>query len=265
MAAENFAASLARVLRDEGGYSNDRADPGGATMWGITHIDYDAYRKHRGLALQDVRKMTPGERDEIYRQKYWSGARCDDLPAGVDYVVFDGAVNSGVAQSVKWLQRAIGGDVVVDGHIGDVTVTAANEADPDQLVRSICDQRMRFLQSLRTFKVFGKGWTRRVNGVEAIALGQVDRGEHPAGSSPDGGAKAKIVDQADPLVSQGSATVGTTATAAGASVVQQIQSTLAPYSDTLSAIKYALIAAAVVGLAITIYTMWRSNQVKAVS
>lgn len=142
MTAENFNRSLKLVLKDEGGYSNDKNDPGGATMWGITHIDYDAYRKRRGQHVQDVRRMTTAERDDIYRSKYWTGARCDDLPDGVDYVVFDGAVNSGVAQSVKWLQRAISG-IVVDGHAGDVTVTSANDDDPAHLITSICDSGWR--------------------------------------------------------------------------------------------------------------------------
>ena len=115
--------------------------------------------------------MTIADRDAIYRKKYWTGSRCDDLPAGVDYCVFDGSVNSGVAQSAKWLQRALG--VTVDGHIGDHTLLAAKDADHAALVRSICDQRMKFLRSLRTFPTFGKGWTRRVNDVRATALGMV--------------------------------------------------------------------------------------------
>ena len=118
-----------------------------------------------------VRRMTIADRDAIYRKKYWTGSRCDDLPAGVDYCVFDGSVNSGVAQSAKWLQRALG--VTVDGHIGDHTLLAAKDADHAALVRSICDQRMKFLRSLRTFPTFGKGWTRRVNDVRATALGMV--------------------------------------------------------------------------------------------
>lgn len=265
MVATNFDASLKRVLVHEGGYSNDKDDPGGPTMWGITHIDYDAFRKLRGLDPQDVRKMTIAERDAIYRKKYWTGSRCDDLPSGVDYVVFDGSVNSGVSQSVKWLQRALG--VMVDGHIGDHTLLAAKEANHAQLVRSICDQRMRFLQSLRIFKTFGKGWTRRVNDVRGVALGMVgDETEEIA--TPEqvlAGAKAPKAEQAEPLVGQGAAVGSTVGTSTMASMVQQIQDKLAPYSDTLSAIKYALIAVSVLGLAYTIYAMWKSNQLKQVS
>jgi lysozyme family protein len=234
-------------------------------MWGITHFDYDAFRKLRGLDPQDVRKMTVAERDAIYRKKYWTGSRCDDLPSGVDYCIFDGSVNSGVSQSVKWLQRALG--VTADGHIGDHTLLAAKEADHAQLVRSICDQRLRFLQSLRTFKTFGKGWTRRVNDVRTVGLSMAGE-EAEAIASPEqimAGAKASKSDLSEPLVGQGTAVGGTVATSTGASIIQQVQSTLAPYSDTLTAIKYALIAAAVLGLCFTIYSMWKSNKLNEVA
>lgn len=264
MAAENYQSSLKRVLVHEGGYSNDAGDPGGATMWGITHIDYDAYRRLKGSPPQDVRHMTVAERDEIYRKKYWTGGRCDDLPSGVDYVLFDGAVNSGVAQSVKWLQRALG--ATVDGHIGDQTLLAAHEADPAALIRSMCDQRRKFLQSLRTFSRFGKGWMRRVADVEAAALGMVDGDvDRPHARATDTGAKASHADLDGPIVSQGTATATATATASGSVVVQQVQDQLAPFSDTLSIIKYLLMACAVIGLGFTIYSIWKGNKLKEVS
>jgi len=265
MSAGNFDSSLKHVLVHEGGYSNDAADPGGATMWGITHIDYDAFRRLRGLEPQDVRHMTVNERDAIYRKKYWTGARCDDLPSGVDYCVFDGAVNSGVSQSAKWLQRALG--VTVDGHIGDQTLLAAKEADPSQLVRSICDQRQRFLQSLRTFKTFGKGWTRRVNDVRAAGLAMAGAHVSDVASRDqvESGAKAQGADQEGPIVSQGTATATTAATASASAVTQQVQDQLMPFSDTLSAVKYILMACAIIGLAFTVYSIWKSNQLKAVS
>lgn len=209
--------------------------------------------------------MTITERDAIYRKKYWTGARCDDLPSGVDYCTFDGAVNSGVAQSVKWLQRAL--EITADGHIGDQTLLAAKEADPAQLVRSICDQRQRFLQSLRTFKTFGKGWTRRVIDVRAtgLAMAGAHISETASRDQVQSGAKAAKSDQAGPVVSQGTATATTAATASASAVVQQIQEQLAPFSDALTAVKYVLIACAVVGLGFTIYSIWKSNQIKAVS
>lgn len=261
MSSENFAEALRRVLVHEGGYSNDAGDPGGATMWGITHIDYDAYRRRKGQTTQDVRRMSVAERDDIYRHKYWIGSRCDELPAGVDYCVFDGSVNSGVAQSVKWLQRAL--KVTADGHIGDQTLLAASNAEPDDLVKNVCAQRRRFLQSLRTFKTFGRGWMRRVNEVESAATAMTGNQNHEP--STDSGAKASHKDIDQPPVGTGTAAGGTTITTILGSIVQQIQDTLAPYSDTLTVIKYVLFAAAIIGLGVTAYTIWKNEKVKAVS
>jgi lysozyme family protein len=263
MSAENFQPSLRRLLGHEGGYSNDPRDSGGATMWGITWRDYDAYRKLKGLPPQDVRLMTTAERDEIYKKKYWLGARCDDLPAGVDYVVFDGAVNSGVAQSTKWLQRAVG--ALDDGHIGDHSLLAAHDAKPAATIRSMCDQRRRFLKMLSNFDRFGDGWMQRVADVERRALAMVHQdGDQPHELPTNTGAKASAKDLGGPVVSQGTATATTAATATASATVQQIQEQLSPFSDTLSAIKYALLVCAVIGVGLTIYSIWKSNRLREV-
>ena len=263
MTDSNFQSSLKRVLRHEGGYSNDKADPGGATMWGITHIDYDIYRRGKGLGPQSVRAMTITERDEIYRKKYWQGARCDDLPSGVDYVVFDGAVNSGVAQSAKWLQRALG--VPADGHIGEVTIDAAHDAHVETLIHSMCDQRRKFLRSLRHYKSFKNGWERRVNEVERDGL-QLSGGHEYRESAPvkavDTGAKAKPSDVATPAITPEAATGASVGTTSAAGLVQQLQEQLAPYSDTLTIIKYVLIGCAVVSISIAAYVIIKSRKLK---
>lgn len=162
----NFDRSLAYVLKEEGGYSNDPRDPGGATNFGIIQRVYDDYRKRLGLPARAVKLIDESEVKAIYQASYWSLAKCDLLPDGVDYVVFDGAVNSGVGQSAKWLQRALG--VKADGIIGPATIAAAEAyPDHDELVDKICDARMAFLKALKTFATFGKGWSARVSRVRA--------------------------------------------------------------------------------------------------
>lgn len=169
MAAANFAASLSLVLKHEGGWSNHPRDPGGATMKGVIQRVYDAYRKRNGLRKQSVRSISESELQDIYKAQYWHAIKGDALPRGVDYCVFDGAVNSGPSQSAKWLQRALG--VNADGVIGMITL-AAVDAHPDKaaLVREICAKRMSFLQALRHWPVFHKGWSRRVAEVRADSL-----------------------------------------------------------------------------------------------
>lgn len=163
----NYTASLERVLQDEGGYTNDATDPGGPTNFGITIHDYRMYINPKGTAT-DVKNMTVDQAKVIYKARYWDAVKGDDLPAGIDYVVFDYGVNSGVSRSAKVLQKLV--NVPQDGEIGPDTIAAVKKQDPKALVNAICDERMTFLKKLKTFKTFGKGWTRRVEGGRAFAL-----------------------------------------------------------------------------------------------
>lgn len=168
MTAANFAPSLKLVLVNEGDFSNHPSDPGGATMKGVTQAVYDAYRRKAGLPLRSVRKITNAELEAIYHSGYWAAIRADEMDAGVDFCLFDYAVNSGPGRAVKDLQRALG--TKVDGVIGVNTLAKLHEADNEKLIADICARRLRFLKSLRTWKTFGKGWGRRVAEVEAAAL-----------------------------------------------------------------------------------------------
>jgi len=168
MAAASYDEALRLLLAHEGGYTDDAADPGGPTNFGITIADYRAYVNPKATAA-DVKAMPVGDAKAIYRSRYWDAQRCDDLPAGVDYAVFDYGVNSGIGRSGRVLRRELG--LAADsGAIGDAVIVAARKADARALIGTICDERLRFLQSLKTWAVFGKGWTRRVAEVRAAAL-----------------------------------------------------------------------------------------------
>lgn len=179
----NYDASLERVLKDEGGYTNDAADPGGPTNFGITIHDYRLYIDPNGSAT-DVKNMTLAQAKTIYESKYWGALKCDELPSGVDYAVFDYGVNSGISRSAKVLQRLIG--AAADGVIGPATIAAAKAADPKKLINDMCDERMTFLKGLKTFSTFGKGWTRRVDGVRSYALSIVDQKAPPGAGAGSG-------------------------------------------------------------------------------
>src|SRR6476661_8579982 len=129
MAASNFRPNLSLVLAHEGGYVNHPKDPGGATNQGVTQKVYDAYRAYHGHKMQSVRDIKDSEVSDIYNKNYWRLIRADSLPCGLDYAVFDFAVNSGVARATKYLQRLVGftGNDV-DGIVGMVTVAAAEKA-----------------------------------------------------------------------------------------------------------------------------------------
>lgn len=170
MAAKNFNESLRLVLRHEGGYTNHPSDPGGPTNFGITIHDYRRYINPNGTA-SDVKNMKLAQAATIYRARYWDIQHCDEMPSGVDYAMFDYGVNSGVGRSQKVLQRIL--KVAVDGIIGAKTLAALKAQDPQFVVLAICRERLGFLQALRTWPVFGKGWGRRVSEVQDTALRMV--------------------------------------------------------------------------------------------
>jgi lysozyme family protein len=151
----NFDTAFHKLLGHEGGFVDHPADPGGATNWGIT----ERVARSHGYAGH-MRDLPVDLAKRIYRADYWDAVRADDLPAAVRYVVFDAAVNSGVAQSVRWLQRALG--VRDDGVIGPVTLAAAAQQNPEALRARLLGQRLRFMSGLPNWPAFSRGWARRI-------------------------------------------------------------------------------------------------------
>jgi lysozyme family protein len=177
MVASTYDEALKRVLVHEGGYSNHPSDPGGPTNFGITIYDYRKYVKP-GATAADVRTMRLDDAKAIYRVKYWGAMGCDDLPPGLDYAMFDYGVNSGCARAIKVLQRILG--LVDNGKVTDAVIAATKKNDIAKLVVALCDERLRFLRSLKTWPVFGGGWGRRVAEVKTAALAMVDSAGAPA-------------------------------------------------------------------------------------
>lgn len=155
----NFDIAFAKLLQHEGKFSNHPDDTGGITMYGITKVVWEEWIGHR-VDEKAMRNLTPEKVKPLYRRKYWDAVRADALPSGVDYCVFDAAVNSGPGRAIKWLQQAIG--VEQDGEIGPITLAAVRSANPKEVIRRYSAIRLAFLLELPTWKVFGRGWERRV-------------------------------------------------------------------------------------------------------
>jgi len=171
-----FDQCLTRVLGHEGGYSNHKADRGGATNQGITQAVYDDWRIGRGFPRQPVSGISGDEVRAIYLAMYWLLGKCDQLPAPLDYIHFDGCVNHGVGQAARFLQRALG--VPDDGAIGPVTLAAVCEGDragrTDDICSNILDQRetfyIRLTEKDEKQKVFLKGWMHRITDLRGKVL-----------------------------------------------------------------------------------------------
>jgi lysozyme family protein len=151
----DFDRAFDILLGHEGAYSNNRMDPGGETMWGITHkvALQEGYSGDMHILPRDFAK-------QVYRRKYWDAVKADELPESCRYCVFDAAVNSGVTQAVKWLQRAV--DVGDDGILGPVTLKAAKETNGLKVCVLFTAYRLDFMTSLPTWGAFGRGWARRI-------------------------------------------------------------------------------------------------------
>jgi lysozyme family protein len=250
MAARTYDAAIARLLVHEGGYSNHPADPGGPTNFGITIYDYRKYVKPDATAA-DVKAMKVEEAKHIYRAKYWCAQRCDELPAGVDDAVFDYGVNSGIGRSGKVLRRCL---KLPDNSsvVSDAVIAAAAAADAKALIVAICDERLRFLQSLKTWGVFGNGWGARVAEVRAFAL-QLAAGAAVPMPAPTAEVQqaGKGVVAAPKGAQQGSAA---TIAVAGAGAAAQA------HQSGAGAGTVVVIAAAAIVAAIAAYAFWHWRQ-----
>lgn len=157
-------------------------------------ITFAVLQRWRGAPITkaDVRNLTKAEAAAIYEANYWRPIRGDDLPLGVDLSTMDYGVNSGPSRSVKDLQRVVG--VNVDGVVGPVTLAALGRADPRATVKAHCARRLSFVQGLKIWDAFGKGWSRRIATVEATALGWVSSKAQLEADAKD--ARGKAVGQA---------------------------------------------------------------------
>ena len=247
MAAASYDLALTRLLKDEGGYIDHPSDPGGPTNFGITLADARRYWKGNATA-DDVRALPQRAARTIYRERYWNAMRCDELPAGVDYAVFDYAVNSGVGRAGKVLRRVLG---LPDrsSAVTDEVIAAAEKYAPRDLVIAICAERLAFLQSLKTFPVFGRGWTARVNGVRiaASALAQ-NRQPAPGARTASGASSGKAVVPA--TIPAGPASAGAVIAAGAASAVA---------TSRLEVAALVVTAAALTALAIFLIWRWRNH------
>jgi lysozyme family protein len=147
----NFDIAFAKLIGHEGGYVHNPKDPGGETKFGISKRSYPSL----GIA-----SLTLDDAKAIYKRDFWDRAQCDRLHPDLAFQVFDGAVNSGIGNSIRWLQEAAG--VAVDGVVGPLTLRKVGDMDVPIIIARYNGVRLKFMASLSTFDVFGRGWARRI-------------------------------------------------------------------------------------------------------
>ena len=166
---KNWQKSFQYMLQSEGGYADlsHLGDTGGMTNLGVTRAVWENWVGH-SVGEKEMRSLTPEKVEPLYKRKFWDACRCDDLPSGVDFIVFDMAVNAGVGRSAKILQKVVG--TVPDGAIGPLTLAAVQAMNPEVVIDEFSKARAAFYRSLPTFGAFGNGWLNRVEHSKSKAL-----------------------------------------------------------------------------------------------
>lgn len=137
---DSWSRSLAFTLRWEGGWSDNPADPGGATMKGITISTYRAWQKQRGKSeptKEELRNIPDSEVEKIYHDWYWIPSKAYQMPWPMCLAQFDLAVNGGVARAEQ-------------------AFSATGLDFWDYMI-----WRRDWYRRLSDFNVFGKGWINR--------------------------------------------------------------------------------------------------------
>lgn len=164
---QNYDKCLTMLLKHEGGFVDHPKDPGGMTNLGVTKAVYDKWIGRESTEAE-MRGLTQDDVAPIYKKNYWDRCKCDQLPSGADWSVFDWAVNSGTGRASKAMQKIVGAKQ--DGAIGPKTLQMIANEKAEFLVERMYDQRQSFYEKLNTFETFGRGWTRRNKETKETAL-----------------------------------------------------------------------------------------------
>lgn len=148
-----FTKLIERILGHEGGYVNDPADPGGETNWGISKRSYPSL---------NIKALTRNDAINIYHKDFWLPLQADRFHDGIAYQLLDSAVNSGIGQTVRFLQRAAG--VADDGVAGPVTLAAVAKLSESDGIMLFIAERISFMTKLKNWPNHGKGWMVRMAG-----------------------------------------------------------------------------------------------------
>lgn len=162
-----FEELIDHILDFEGGYVNHPNDPGGETNFGISKKAYPNL---------DIKNLKKREAEEIYKKDYWDKMRCDEMPKGIRFILFDCAINQGIDRATRLLQRSLGmPEGQVDGIIGPKTLKASKEMDEQSLMLNLALMRYDNYTKNPRWEVFGKGWAKRLLKVSILSFIYLNR------------------------------------------------------------------------------------------
>ena len=144
---KNFDKCFEMLLAHEGGFVNHPEDPGGATNLGVIKRTLQNYLG-RHVSMDEMRNLTPEDVKPIYRLSYADAVCFDDLPAGLDWVMLDWAVNSGSGRAAKALQMIVGAKQ--DGAIGPKILQAVANYEAEATIGKHTTAARNFTRGFRT-------------------------------------------------------------------------------------------------------------------
>ncbi|MCE5256054.1 MAG: N-acetylmuramidase [Spirochaetaceae bacterium] len=183
---DGFESAFQKTFEHEGGYSNNKADRGGETNYGITKKLFEDAIAHGVISgITDIKDLTPDQARDIYRAYFWKPLRLDEiLNQDIASEIFDTGVNSGPGRATLIAQLALdylGEDVKTDGVMGPTTIGLINKwcnKDPRALFislngfqfinfvaiveESLIEEITRRVKSDDSQHIFSRGWTKRI-------------------------------------------------------------------------------------------------------
>ena len=158
--SKKFEQAITRVLKNEGGYTNDQYDGGGETKFGISKRSYPNL---------DIRSLTLDGAKLIYYRDFWAPQHYEQINSfAIAEKIFDLAVNVGTPKAHIVLQRAlraVGFRVKEDGILGKITLAAINAANENALLAAIRSESAGYYRSIvaanSSQSRFINGWLNR--------------------------------------------------------------------------------------------------------
>jgi lysozyme family protein len=163
---DNFEFLFKRLMLNEGGFTDDPKDPGNWTGGRVNVGNLQG--TNFGLASNtypdlDLKNITQDQAKAVYYRDWWLKLGADDLELAITWQLWDTAVNSGMGNAKRILQRAA--NVADDGQIGPLSIRAIRSMDRNDLLLRFNGFRIRHFTSLSTWATYGKGWMNRVIGM----------------------------------------------------------------------------------------------------
>ncbi len=189
-----FQAFVPKLKLIEGSaFTNDPADPGGPTRWGMSlryltgelrtrpelldlfDLDHDG-----DIDIADIRAIAWPAAEAEYWTRFWRATGFDRLPQPLDLALLDEGINASPRAAVRMLQMALNklwpAELVTDGALGPATalrISQVCERFGADLVltnfrNEVADRYRVLIKKHPAFEKYRKGWLRR-----AAELGDV--------------------------------------------------------------------------------------------